>query len=205
MTKSVTSALVGIAVAEGLLSLDQTVGEVIPDRISAAADPRAAGVTVEQLLTMTSGFAWDSGTDYQFAFDDVDLTARTLEQPMSCEPGTCYEYNSGNVQVLASMLQAAAGQTLAEYAQPRLFDPLGIAPPVWQPSSITGETLGAVGLNLTSRDQAKIGYLLLNNGVWDSRQLVPAAWVEAATAEQSSGTNAAGLNLGRRPTAISGG
>ena len=77
-TKSFTSTGVGIAIDEGLLRLDQTVGELIPDRIPAGADPRSASVTVEQLLAMTSGFAWNSPTDYQFAFDEVDIVARTL-------------------------------------------------------------------------------------------------------------------------------
>lgn len=195
-TKSITSTLVGIAVAEGLLTLDQTVGDLLPARLPLTADPRAAGVTVRQLLTMTSGFAWESSTDYQFAFDEVDLTARTLGLPMACDPGACYEYNSGNVQVLASMVEAVSGMTQAEYAQPRLFEPLGIAPPVWE-ATVTGETLGAVGLYLTPRDFAKIGYLYLNQGVWDGKQIVPAEWVAAATTEQSSGANATGVNLGQ--------
>ncbi|MBA3449774.1 MAG: serine hydrolase, partial [Chloroflexia bacterium] len=82
-TKSFTATAVGIAIDEGLLRLDQTVGEVIPGRIPGRADPRTASVTVAQLLTMTSGFTWDSGTDYQFAFDQVDLVARTLGLPMA--------------------------------------------------------------------------------------------------------------------------
>ena len=194
-TKSVTATVVGIAVGEGLLRVDQTVGELIPDRIPVGADPRAATVTVQHLLTMTSGFAWDSGTDFSFAFDEVDPTERALGLAMTCDPGTCYEYNSGNVNVLSSIVQTVSGQTLAEYAQPRLFDPLGITQPVWR-SSVVGETLGAVGLSLTPRDLAKIGYLYLNAGVWDGAQIVPAAWIEAATSTQSSGANAAGVNLG---------
>lgn len=195
-TKSFTSTLAGIAIDEGLLTLDQTVGELVPDRIPAGADPRAATVTVRQLLTMTSGFAWSSSTDYQFAYDQVDLTARTLALPFACDPGACYEYNSGNVQVVASILQSLIGQTLAAYAQPRLFDPLGIAPPVWD-ASVTGETLGAVGLHLTSRDFAKLGFLYLNQGVWDGQQVVSSEWVTAATSPQSSGVNAEGVSLGQ--------
>ncbi|MGH2614867.1 MAG: serine hydrolase domain-containing protein, partial [Thermomicrobiales bacterium] len=197
-TKSFTATAVGIAIDEGLLRLDQTVGELISDRIPEGADPRAAAVTVEQLLTMTSGFAWDSSTDYQFAFDEVDLVARALGLPMACDPGTCYEYNSGNPQVLSAMIQAVTGQTMAAYLQPRLFDPLGIPQPVWA-TSITGETLGAVGLEVTPRDMAKLGFLYLNDGVWDGAQIVSSSWVEAATSVQSSGANAAGVSLGQAP------
>lgn len=195
-TKSFTSTGVGIAIDEGLLRLDQTVGELIPDRIPAGADPRSASVTVEQLLAMTSGFAWNSPTDYQFAFDEVDIVARTLGLAMPCDPGACYEYNSGNSQVLSAMVQAVSGQTLAEYLQPRLFDPLGIPQPVWA-TSITGETNGAVGLELTPRDMAKLGFLFLNDGVWDGAQIVSSSWVQAATSPQSSGTSAAGVSLGQ--------
>ena len=195
-TKSFTTTLVGIAIDERLISLDQTVGELIPDRIPAGADPRAANVTVRQLLTMTSGFAWTSSTDFLAAFDPVDQTARTLGLPFACDPGTCYEYNSGNVQVLSAIMQSVTGQTLAEYAQPRLFDPLGIAPPAWD-VAVTGETLGAVGLHLTSRDFAKLGFLYLNRGVWDGEQVVSEAWVDLATSIQGSGVSPSGVSLGQ--------
>ena len=195
-TKSFTSTAVGIAIDEGLLRLDQTVGELIPDRIPAEADPRAASVTVQQLLTMTSGFAWESSTDFQFVFDQVDLVARTLGLPMACDPGTCYEYNSGNPHVLSAMIQAVAGETMASYLQPRLFEPLGIPEPVWG-TSTTGETLGAVGLEVTPREMAKLGFLYLNDGVWDGARIVSSAWVEAATSVQSSGVNATGVSLGQ--------
>lgn len=195
-TKSFTSTLVGIAIDEGRLTLDQTVGELIPDRIPAEADPRAASVTVRELLSMTSGFAWESSTDFQYVFDDVDITARTLGLPFSCDPGTCYEYNSGNVEVLGSILERVTGESLAAYAQPRLFDPLGIAPPVWDVGA-TGETLAAVGLHLRSRDFAKLGFLYLNGGVWDGQQIVSKAWVDAATSIHSSGVNPAGVSLGQ--------
>ena len=193
-TKSFTATGVGIAIGEGRLRLDQTVGELIPDRIPAGADPRAAAVTVEQLLSMTSGFAWNSSTDYSFAFDEVDLTARTLGLPFACDPGSCYEYNSGNIHLLSAIVQAVTDETLADYLQPRLFDPLGIPRPVWR-QSIAGETLGAVGLSVTPGDLAKLGWLYLNGGVWEGRQIVPADFVAAATSVQSAGTNAAGVNL----------
>lgn len=193
-TKSFTVTGVGIAIGEGRLRLDQTVGELIPDHIPAEADPRAADVTVAQLLSMTSGFAWNSSTDYSFAFNEVDLTARTLGLPMACDPGACYEYNSGNIHLLSAIVQEVTGETLADYLQPRLFDPLGVPRPVWR-QSIAGETLGAVGLALTPNDLAKLGWLYVNGGAWDGEQIVPADFVAAATSVQSAGTNAAGVNL----------
>lgn len=198
MTKSVTSLGVGIALAEGRLqSIDQTLGQLIPDRIPAGADPRVASITVENLLTMTSGFVWDSRTDFLHLDDAPDWAARTLSLPMNCNPGECYEYNSGNAHLVSVVLQAVTGETLADYLQPRLFDPLGIPRPTWRLSP-QGETAGGFGLELTGRDAARIGYLALQQGVWDGQQIVPADWIAASTAVQSSGASVtSGANLGQ--------
>ena len=194
-TKSVTNMAVGMAIAEGLLRLDQTLGELIPGRIPEGADPRTASVTVEHLLTMTSGWAWDSSTDFLHLDDAPDWAARTLGLPMACDPGECYEYNSGGVHLLSVILQTLTDQTEADYLQPRLFDPLGIAPPTWRQSP-QGETAGAFGLELNPRAVAKLGYLYLNQGVWDGQQIVPSAWVATSTTQHSSGTSPGGVNLG---------
>lgn len=196
VTKSVTNMAVGLAIAEGLLGLDQTVGEVIPERIPEGADPRTAKVTVRQLLTMTGGWEWDSATDVLRLDDAPDWAARTLGLPMACDPGTCYEYNSGGVHLLSVIVQAVSGQTTADYLQSRLFDPLGIASPTWRQSP-QGETAGAFALELDARAAAKLGFLYLNQGIWDNQQIVPAEWVAASTTEQSSGTSPSGINLGQ--------
>jgi CubicO group peptidase (beta-lactamase class C family)/sugar lactone lactonase YvrE len=196
VTKSVTSMAVGMAVAEGLLRLDQTLGELIPERIPEGADPRTASMTVEQLLTMTSGWAWDSSTDFLHLDDAPDWAARTLGLPMACDPGECYEYNSGNAHLLSVLVQTVTGQAQADYLQGRLFDPLGIARPTWGQSP-QGETAGAFALELNPRAVAKLGYLYLNQGVWDGRQIVPSEWVATSTTEHSSGTSPSGVNLGQ--------
>ena len=195
LTKSVTTMAVGMAIDEGLLRLDQTLGELIPERIPAGADPRTASVTVDNLLTMTSGWVWDSSTDFMHLDDAPDWAARTLGLPMACDPGTCYEYNSGNAHLASVILQKVTGQTEADYLQGRLFDPLGISRPTWRQSP-QGETAGAFGLELNPRNVAKLGYLYLNQGVWDGQQIVPAAWVATSTTQHSGGTSAAGANLG---------
>jgi Cu-Zn family superoxide dismutase len=145
---------------------------------------------------MTSGWAWDSTTDFLHLDDAPDWAARTLGLPMTCDPGACYEYNSGGVHLLSVIVQKVTGQTEADYLQTRLFDPLGIARPTWRQSP-QGETAGAFGLELTARDAAKLGYLVLNGGVWDGRQVVPADWLAASTTQQSSGTSASGVSLGQ--------
>ena len=194
VTKSVTSMAVGLAVDEGLLRLDQTLGELISERIPEGADPRTAGITVEQLLTMTSGWEWESTTDFLHLDDAPDWAARTLALPMACDPGTCYEYNSGNAHLLSVLVQTVTGQTEADYLQSRLFDPLGIARPTWRQSP-QGETAGAFGLELNARAAAKLGYLALNQGFWDGQQIVPAEWMTTSTTQHSSGTNADGTNF----------
>ena len=205
VTKSVTNMAVGMAVADGLLRLDQTVGELIPERIPAGADPRTASVTVEQLLTMTSGWVWDSTTDFLHLDDAPDWAARTLGLPMFCDPGACYEYNSGNAHLLSVILQTVTGQTEADYLQSRLFDPLGIARPTWRQSP-QGETAGAFGLELNPRAVAKLGYLYLNQGVWDGQQLVPSDWVATRPPSTAVARARAAASISpRRATATCGG
>ena len=195
VTKSITDMAVGLAIEDGLLRLDQTLGELIPERIPESADPRTATVTVEHLLTMTSGWEWESTTDFLHLDDAPDWAARTLGLPMACDPGTCYAYNSGGAHLLSVILQKVTGQTEADYVQERLFDPLGISRPTSRQSP-QGETAGAFGLELNARAAAKLGYLYLNQGVWDGQQLVSAEWVATSTTQHSSGTNADGTNFG---------
>lgn len=187
ITKSVTGTLIGIAIGEGAISgLDQTIGELIPDRIPSTADPGTPEITVGQLLTMTSGWQWDIGTDYPRLIASDNWTAYTLNQPIVFEPGTFYAYNSGGSHLLSVILSSAIGQDTADYAQEKMFDPLGIARPAWQRSP-QGETVGGFGLELTPRDLAKLGHLYLREGVWDEQQIVPVSWTRDATIYQSAG------------------
>ena len=187
VTKSVTGALIGIALAEGHISgLDQTVGELIPDRIPPDADPRVADVTLEQLLEMTSGLAWDAGSDWPTLTASDDWVALTLGQPVVGVPGQTYVYNTGGSHLLSVIVEAATGQDAEEYARDKLFGPLGIEPGDW-PRSPQGEPSGGSGLELTARDMAKLGYLFLNQGSWDGEQIVPADYALAATTYQSAG------------------
>lgn len=196
ITKSVTSIAVGIAFREGLLtSLDQTLGELIPERIPADADPRVSSITLEHLLTSTSGWQWDGRINFSrhSETDDLDLV---LSRPMVCDPGDCYEYDSSNSNLLSYIIQVQSGVTMAEYLQPRLFDPLGIPEPEWI-TMYDGETRGAGGLYLTPADLAKIGLLFLNGGEWDGERIVEEDWVAASTQPQASGTSSiSGVNIG---------
>jgi len=196
VTKSITGIAVGLALEEGLIeSLDQTLGELIPDRIPPGADPRVADITVEHLLTMTAGWAWDGTVNFaRFAeTDDLDLM---LSRPLVCDPGACFEYDSGSSNLLAYIVEQRAGELMVDYLQPRLFAPLGIARPSWLVTE-DGANRGGGGAIMTPREMAKIGLLYLNGGAWDGKQVVSGEWVEVSTQPHASGVGyLSGVNIG---------
>lgn len=196
VTKSVSSIATGIAFREGLLiSLDQTLGELIPNRIPANADPRVWDITLFHLLTSTSGWAWDGRINFSRHGETDDLDAM-LARPMAWNPGEGFEYDSVNSNLLSYIVQVQSGVTMAEYLQPRLFDPLGIPEPEWI-SMYQGETRGAGGLFLRPADMAKIGYLFLQEGTWDGQQIVTPEWVAESVEGHASGTSStSGVNIG---------
>ncbi len=196
VSKSITGMAIGLALEEGLLeSLDQTIGELIPERIPPGADPRVAGITLEQLLTMTAGWAWDSRVNFARAAetDDLDLMMR---RPFQCQPGSCFEYDSGCSNILAAIVEEVSGQHMVDYLQSRIFAPLGIERPDW---IVTEDDVnrGGGGTFLTPRQLAKLGQLALQGGVWEGESLIDAAWLEVSTSSQSSGESfLSGANIG---------
>lgn len=199
VSKSVTDIAIGLALQEGVIeSLDQTLGELIPDRIPPGADARVANITIEQLLTMTAGWEWDGRINFSFSLvtDDIDAM---LARPMVCDPGLCFEYDSGCSNLLSYIIQELTGQKMADYLQPRLFDPLGIEKPEWIVTEDDANR-GGGGLYLTPRDMAKIGYLYLNNGRWDGQRIINATWIKRSTKPQASGgSDLTGANIGGGP------
>jgi CubicO group peptidase (beta-lactamase class C family) len=181
-TKSVISALVGIAIDKGYLKdLDQSVLSFFPRRSIANPDPRKDRITLEHLLTMTSGLDWaESDAIYEEMYRSLDWVQFVLDRPMADEPGTRFNYNSGNSHLLSAILQAASGMSTMDLAQTHLFGPLGISRFTWE-TEPSGIPIGGWGLSLTPRDMAKIGVLYLDNGVWDGQQILPADWVRAST------------------------
>jgi len=216
VTKSVVSALVGIALAEGKLkSLDQPVAELLARHLPPDADPRVARVTLEQLLTMTSGLAGDDpslGGDPHVSQRQGarrDWVAHILGRRLETTPGSSFAYSSATSQLLSAIVADATGQSTLAFARARLFEPLGIhsakapapvfvehpspaalkayerAAVAW-PTDPQGYQLGFSGLKLPSRDLAKLGYLYLNGGRWDGRQVIPADYVAASTRPHST-------------------
>jgi len=186
ITKSVTGTLIGIAIDDGLFSLDSAIGDLIPEFIPADADPLTPGITVEQLLEMTSGLAWDISSDYQRLIAAEDWVEYTLSQPVAYQPGTFYAYDSGGSHLLSVIVEAVTGMDTIKFADTRLFGPIGINRPTWERSP-QGDVIGGFGLSLTCRELARFGLLALRGGQWGDNRIVSDEWFAAATSYQSSG------------------
>ncbi|CAN5660939.1 serine hydrolase [soil metagenome] len=199
VSKSITNIAVGLAVKEGLFrSLDQTLGELIADRIPAGADPRVATISLEHLLTMTAGWFWDGTINFSRAAetDNLDLM---MSRQMRCSPGECFEYDSGCSNLLAYAVQQQSGMLMADFLDSRLFKPLGMVRPEWIVTS-DGLNRGGGGAFLTLRDMAKIGLLYLNQGKWGDSRIVDLRWVLRSTRPQATGVGAlSGVNIGTGP------
>lgn len=178
LSKSFTSTAVGLAVAEGKLSIDDPVLKFFPDDAPAEPSANLKAMKVRDLLTMSTGH----DSEPKFA-NQTDWTKVFLAHPVPNVPGTKFLYNTPATYMQSAIVQKVTGETVLEYLKPRLFAPLGIADPEWGQSP-QGVTLGGYGLFLRTEDIAKFGQLYLQKGKWHDRQLVPQAWVEAATSKQ---------------------
>ena len=180
LSKSFTSTAVGLAVADGLLSVEDPLLKFFPQEAPQKIDPNLAAMQVRHLLTMTTGHHEDTTERIMRASNPLKAF---LGLPVEHEPGTYFVYNSGASFMLSAIVQKLTGQTLLEYLTPRLFEPLGITGATWD-SHPNGVNFGGWGLNIKTEDIARFGQLYLQKGQWQGRQLIPAAWVAAATAKQ---------------------
>lgn len=180
ITKCITGTLVGMAIDDGFLSLQNTIGETIPHLIPANADPRTASITIENILTMSSGWTWDVSADWFTLIAAPNWTELTLSLPVAYEPGTFYAYNTGGSHLLGVITQEVVGEDLADYADRRLWAPLGIAKPAWRRSP-EGVVSGGSDVELTPRDTAKFGLLSLRDGQWGDQSLISEGWFPEAT------------------------
>jgi CubicO group peptidase (beta-lactamase class C family) len=181
VTKSFMSALIGIAIQNGFIEgVDLIVVDFFPDRKFDNLDPRKAEMTLQDLLTMRAGLAWVEGeTAYRGLSVSPDAISYVLNLPMAAQPGTVFDYCSGCSHVLSGIIQETTGMDPLDYAQERLFEPLGISDVYWE-TDHSGLPIGGWGLMLTPRDMARFGYLYLQNGFWDGQQVVPEDWVRAS-------------------------
>lgn len=183
VSKSFTSAAVGIAVGEGRFGLDDRVVELLPEKLSAPPHPYTARMTVRHLLSMTTVHRKSvptNGPDWVHSF---------LNTPPNHPPGTVYAYDTTGTHTLCAILQKLTGQSVHDYLAPRLLEPIGIGPIQWEtcPMNINK---GGSGIKCTTEDMARFGQLYLQKGVWNGLQVLPEGWVEQSTARQVDNSGA---------------
>ncbi|MCJ7622064.1 MAG: beta-lactamase family protein, partial [Anaerolineaceae bacterium] len=185
-TKSIVSALIGIAIEEGhIQGLEQPILDIFPGRTPAILDERKEAMTLKDVLTMSTGF--DCKDSYLYGWQGLrelrnsdDWVQFVLDMPMRDEPGTRFEYCNSGSFLLSAILSETTGMSALEYAQKSLFGPLGISDVTW-PENPQGINIGWGELHMLPHDMAKIGYLYLNAGMWAEEQIVPRDWIEEST------------------------
>lgn len=184
VSKTFTATAVGLAVADGLLDVNDKVISFFPDKLPAEVSDNLKNLEIRHLLTMTSGHDVDpTSLVRKKGNEDADWVATFLAAPLDHEPGTFYCYNSLGTYVLSAIVQKVTGEKVIDYLYPRLFRPLGIVGAIWQESP-QGINCGGWGLYLKTEDLAKMGQLILQNGEWNGEQLIPASWIAEATSKK---------------------
>ena len=179
MCKSITGMAAGLLIDEGKLDLSENIYKIFHDKGSTWAKIFRPEVTVENLMTMTSGVTFNesgivSGNDWLESY---------LNAPVSEKPGTKFQYNSLNSYVLSAIITERTGMPMDEYLKPRLFEPLGITDYLWEKCP-RGITKGGWGLFMHTEDMAKLGQLYLNKGKWNGKQIIPESWAEASVTKK---------------------
>ena len=179
MCKSITGMAAGLLIDEGKLDLSENIYKIFHDKGSTWAKIFRPEVTVENLMTMTSGVTFNesgivSGNDWLESY---------LNAPVSEKPGTKFQYNSLNSYVLSAIITERTGMPMDEYLKPRLFEPLRITDYLWEKCPI-GITKGGWGLFMHTEDMAKLGQLYLNKGKWNGKQIIPESWAAASVTKK---------------------
>jgi len=186
-SKSALSALLATAIAQGhIASVDQRVVDLMPEWAPLNTDPRAATLTLRHLLTLTAGFALDSGPRTRSGTAAPLPVREAWARPLAAEPGQVFAYDNSVTPLLAAVLEKATGMPLADYARQQLVGPLALAEPSYHHSIVHLRTL----------DMAKLGQLYLQRGQWNGKPLVPEGFAEASTQVQNAGGPPVGLSYG---------
>lgn len=181
VSKTFTSLAVGFAVAEGKLKVTDKVISFFSDQLPASVSDHLKAMEVRHLLTMTSGYATDPTN--RIRENEKEWVRMFLAGPIEERPGSRHVYNSLGSYMLSAIVQKVTGEKVIDYLYPRLFRPLGITGAEWKESP-EGISCGGWGLSLKTEDLAKTGQFLLQKGRWQGKQLLPASWIEEASAAQ---------------------
>jgi CubicO group peptidase (beta-lactamase class C family) len=185
-SKSILSAILGIAIRGGYIKgIDQKVMDFFPDYSLDELDPRIPALTIEHLVTMTSGFkVKENAETYQGLYESSDWIGHILNLPMNSNPGEKFNYLSLNAHLLSAIIARATGMSMLAYTKQVLFLPLSIEQVVWEQDP-QGYFIGGWGMSLKARDMANFGMLYLNNGKIGQMQVVPSHWVKQSTTARS--------------------
>jgi CubicO group peptidase (beta-lactamase class C family) len=193
LSKSFTSTAVGFAVSEGKLKVNDAVISFFPNDLPAEVSENLAALRVKHLLTMSVGHAADSTP---IITKEQNWTKAFLALPIVEQPGSAFLYNSGATYMLSAIVQKVAGQKVIDYLRPRLFEPLDIEGMTWE-TCPRGINTGGWGLSVQTGSLAKFGQFYLQKGVWNDRQILPAAWIEEATTFKIQQPAAKGADLAK--------
>ena len=184
VSKSFTSAAIGIAIGEGLLTLDDPVIEFFPDKVPDNLSERLQRLKVRHLLTMSVGHSEAHLMAHQrYDLKETDWVKYSLNLPLDYEPGTHFVYSNVGPYLAGMIIKKLAKCDLLEYLMPRLFEPLGICRPTWE-TDAEGNSFGSGGLMLRVSEIAKFGQLYLQKGEWKGKQIIPAEWVNETSKAQ---------------------
>ncbi|KQP11742.1 serine hydrolase [Pseudorhodoferax sp. Leaf265] len=193
VSKSIVGLLYGIALAEGKVPApDQPVLDAFPAYADLAAEPARRAITIAHVLSMTMGLAWNEDLPYtdpansEIAMErSADRYRYVLSQPIVGAPGAAWRYSGGATALLGHLIARGTGMPLLEYARARLFAPLGIEDVEWTPG-LNGEAAAASGLRMRAPDLARVGQLVLDQGRWQGRSVVPADWITASLSPRTA-------------------
>ncbi|WP_308635205.1 serine hydrolase domain-containing protein [Paenibacillus silvisoli] len=208
LTKSITSTAIGLAIQEGLLSVEDSVLSYFPDLVTQSIDDNMSDLKIKHLLSMSTGhtegpsrfdhhasFLQDRSVSWIGDSPDRDWVRGFLELPIQREPGTHFLYNGGASHTLAKIVEQATGACMLDYLYPRLFEPLGIEKPAWERCP-KGTVIGDSGIRLKAEDIARFGLLLLRKGIWNGNRILSEEWLEEAASKQVDNAGwAEGLDL----------
>ena len=187
-TKSITSALLGIAIEQGYINdINSRMIDFFPEYEIENLTPEKQQITLEHLLTMSAGLEWyemeylynDEKNTYRSFVESENQVKFILDRPTVASPGEEYSYNTGISHVLSSIIKKTTGVRADSLALEYLFNPLGIDNYYW-PFDAHNVAFGGNGIRLTPRDLAKFGYLYLKNGIWDNNRIISENWVTSS-------------------------
>lgn len=180
VTKSIISILLGISIDKGYInSIEDRVFEYLPQYYGQITDECKKNLNIQHLLTMKSDLPLIEGgaNALKMMLGNDDWVKFILDLPSECEPGENFVYNSANTHLLSAIITNATGMSTLDFANKFLFEPLGINEVYWEKDN-KGFNFGGGNLFMSPYDLAKIGYLYLNNGVWDNKMIVSKQWIE---------------------------